>query len=353
MDEATTDPPQGRRFGPLRSVPPEAVLAGLSGAPAGTEWVAERIGDDGGYPNGGLWRVSAARANGTGPTTTWVKRTSAHHLGTFRAWRLHADPNDPHWWGREATFYESDLATSGWPDGIRAAHCYAIDDHDNCRDLWLESVAILASREVCERAVAGLAAWQVAHQRTGHAWVSHDWIPTHVRRHELDNARTLSHPAWPVAIARGFDPMLRDMAEARVTDPSEVERRLAPFPQVLTHYDFHARNIGTAGDEVAIIDWAYVGWGPIGHDAGHLAKDLDAGWGAADEAWHALESAYCDGLTAAGWSGDLALVRKSMAVSNFLRLGWVIDHLLDHAERLPTETLTAVSDRMRLLAKLL
>ena len=26
-----------------------------------------------------------------------------------------------------------------------------------------------------------------------------------------------------------------------------------------------------------IIDWAYVGWGPIGHDAGHLALSLAAG----------------------------------------------------------------------------
>ncbi|MGH3599256.1 MAG: phosphotransferase family protein [Pseudonocardiaceae bacterium] len=281
-----------------------------------------------------------------------MKRTGASYLGNSRVWRCRSGPDDPQWWGREASFYQSDLATSGWTAGVRAARCYTIDDHDGCRDLWLECVDVPASLAVCARGASGLAGWQVANVDTTHAWLSDDWIPTHVRRHGLDNKRTLAHPAWPTAIARGLDPALREVVEARVTDPVEIRRRLQEFPQVPTHYDFHHCNIGTVDDVVVIIDWAFVGWGPIGHDAGHLALDIDADLGHPDEAWDAVQTAYCDGLKAAGWCGDVAQVRRSMEVSNGLRLGWCIDHVLSTADQLSDDTLAGVSTKLRFLADL-
>ncbi|MEQ7124217.1 phosphotransferase [Actinopolymorpha sp. B11F2] len=349
-----TEPPQRPRFGPVRQIPPDEVLKGLTGAAADTGWVVDQFGDDGGYPNGGIWQVSADRPNGAGPSSVWVKRTGASYLGDSRVWRCRFASDDPQWWGREAAFYESDLAVSGWPGGVRAARCYAIDDHDECRDLWLESVDVPAPLRVCERAASGLAGWQVAHLDSDRSWLAEDWIPTHVSRYGLDNERTLAHPAWPTAIDRGLDPVLRCVVEVRVTDPAEIRRQLQDFPQVLTHHDFHHANIGTVDEEVVIIDWAFVGWGPIGHDAGHLALDAEADLGASpSEAWHAMQSAYCDGLSAAGWSGDLDLVRRSMVVSNALRLGWTIDHFLSVAEQLSDDTFAAMSARMNFLAGLL
>jgi len=209
-----------------------------------------------------------------------------------------------------------------------------------------------ASLPVCARAATGLARWQAANIDTEHSWLSDDWIPTHIRRHGLDNNRTLSHAAWPSAIARGLDPVLRELVEIRVTDPIEIRRQLREFPQVLTHYDFHYCNIGTTGDEVVIIDWAFVGWGPIGHDVGHLALDIVADLGPPSEVWHAMQTAYCDALNAAGWAGDFALVRRSMAVSNRLRLGWTIDHVLNTVDQIPDHTLAAISARLRFLADL-
>lgn len=264
-DQLTIEPPQRPRFGPIPEIPPDAVLKALSGADSDTEWTIERFGNDDGYPNGGIWRVTADRLSGPGPFNTWVKRTGASHLGTSQVWRCRSAPDDPQWWGREAAFYESDLATYGWPSGVRAARCYTVDDHDDCRDLWLESVDIPANLHTYERAANGLARWQVANIDAKHSWLSDDWISSHVRRHGLDNEQTLAHPAWPAAIARGLDPVLREVVKARVTDPAEIRRRLRDFPQVLTHHDFHYRNVGTVGDEVVIIDWAFVGWGPIGH----------------------------------------------------------------------------------------
>ncbi len=283
-----------------------------------------------------------------------VKRTGPEHLGDNPAWRCYSDPDDPQWWGREATFYESDLAVAGWPADARAAHCLAVDDHDGCRDIWLESVDIPAlSLSVFERAAVGLAHWQVVNAGTTHGWLARDWIPTHVARHRLDNARTLDHPGWGTALARGLDPAVRAAIERRATDPGVVRRRLAEFPAVLTHFDFHHANIGTVGDDVVIIDWAYPGWGPIGHDVGHLAVDACDQLGLPlPELWTALETAYCSALADAGWPGDLDVVRRSMALSNTVRLGWAVDHLLGVVDRIPDEALRAFADKVRFLAEL-
>jgi hypothetical protein len=333
------------RFGPIRPVPPTPVLDYF---PRAGSWAIERIGDDGAYPNGGLWRFEA------GPMAVVVKRCGAAYLGEDVVWRCRSHPKDPQWWGREAAFYESDLAVNGWSSGARAVRCYAIDDHDGCRDLWLEALEVPAlSLSAFERASAGLAQWQVANAATSHDWLSRDWIPTHIARHALDNPRTLAHPGWEPALARGLHPGVRDAVAVRVTDPEVARRRLSGFPQTLTHFDFHHANVGTVGAEVAIIDWAYVGWGPIGHDVGHLAVDCSSGLGLPlPEVWEALETAYCHALVDAGWVGDLAVVRRSIATSNGLRLGWTIDHLLNTADRMPDDALQALSDQLRFLTDL-
>ena len=76
-----TDPPQRPRFAPIRATPPGEVLKGLSGAALDTGWAIERFGNDGGYPNGGIWQVTANRLGGPGPFSGWVKRTGASYLG--------------------------------------------------------------------------------------------------------------------------------------------------------------------------------------------------------------------------------------------------------------------------------
>lgn len=341
------------RFGTLRPEPPSEVLDRLTGAEPGSEWTARPMGNDGGYPNGGLWRVTADRTRSDGPSAAVVKRTGAAYLGTFTAWHLHPDPSAPQWWGREAEFYGSELATSGWTDDVRPARC-DVDDHDDCRDLWLEEVAdIPAPFEVCRRAVVGLAHWQVAHPVDEHRQLPADWIPSHLQLQALDNDRTLAHPAWPALIERGADPELRELVRQRITDPAEVDRLLSGFPPMLTHYDFHNGNIGTVDDHVVLIDWAYLGVGPIGHDAGHLALTFEPR-DAVDPAiaWETVQNAYCDALVDAGWTGDPGVVRQSMVLSNRLRLGWEIDTLLSLADRASDADLATASHRLLFLGQL-
>ncbi|GAB3754118.1 hypothetical protein [Microlunatus parietis] len=351
----TGEAEQRPRFGELRPVPPPETLARLTGAADGTTWTAERLGGDLGYPNGGMWRVTADQRRGDGPASVIVKRTGPMHLGTFPAWRLRADPADPQWWGKEAAFYASDLARTGWIEDVRTPRA-EIDDHDGRRDLWLEELSgIPGSLEACRQAVAGLARWQVANADHDQPWLTGDWIARHVERQQLDNARTLAHPAWPSALERGLAPELRMVVAARVTEPAEIARRLAEFPALLANHDFHNGNIGRAGDgAVVVIDWAYVGPGPVGHDAGHLALTLEP-QGAVDpaDAWRTLTSAYLEALIDSGWTGDPDQVRRSMIISNQLRLGWWIDALLAAADQLSDQGLAARSRLLIFLAGLL
>ena len=115
----------------------------------------------------------------------------------------------------------------------------------------------------------------------------------------------------------------------------------------------HTGNIGTVGDQVVIIDWAYVGRGPIGHDVGHLALSIEP-VGAFDpaEVWRDLTSAYLEALATAGWPGDLGVVERSIAVSNQLRLSWAIDTLLDAVELISDEDVAARSRLLTFLGAL-
>lgn len=332
------------RFGALRAVPPVNVVASLTGAMAGTTWVVSRVGDDGDYPNGGIWKVKAEEQRPGRPASIVVKRTGAAFLGGSPVWAHRREPSDPQWWGREAQFYLSALATSGWTADARTAGCH-VDEHDGYQDLWLEEVHdIPAGLDECRRAVVGLARWQMAHQEASESWLATNWIATHVSRQAIDNERTLSHPGWHPLIERGLDPDLRDWVKSRVTDSADIRAQLAAFPQMLTHHDFHEHNLGTIDGHVVIIDWAYVGWGPLGHDVGHLALSL-AQSGEVDlrTVYALLEQDYCDALGQLGWTGDLKTVRHSMRVSNQLRMGWVIDYLPDHADQVPDQLVRRVS----------
>ncbi|HVX42475.1 MAG TPA: phosphotransferase [Mycobacteriales bacterium] len=329
------------RFGPLRSNPPDGVLNALA-AKRSEPWSAGRLGAEGGFPNGGMWRVKAGEA------ATVVKRTGPRHLGTDPVWRGSADPDDPQWWGREAEFYCSELATRGWGSDCRAARCYDIDDHGGVRDLWLEDVAgIPLPRERYEGVVAGFARWQRHNQAVDRRWLSRGWIPAHLRRRRLDNAETITHPEWDRLIDLGVPASFREGVRHRITDPATAAAILDSLPQGLTHYDFHHMNIGQVAGQIVIIDWATVGWGPLGHDAGFMLIDHAVDLGESiEDTWNDLIGAYAAALGQV----DAGEIRRSAAISNVIRLGWTIDHLLANSAAMADGDIAALLPVVKLLA---
>ena len=53
-------------------------------------------------------------------------------------------------------------------------------------------------------------------------------------------------------------------------------RELDALPRVLSHGDYSLGNLIDAGEDVVALDWATVGWEPIGFDLGHLALSAGA-----------------------------------------------------------------------------
>lgn len=344
------EPAQHPRFGPIRSIPPRQVLERL-GVKNGSTWATDRLGDEGGFPNGGMWRFRSLEGRSASAV---AKRTGPQHLGTDPVWRGSADPIHPQWWGREAEFYRSLLATEGWGSDCRAATCYTVDDHDGVRDLWLEDVGgIPLPRSRYGSAVSALARWQMHHSTTDLAWLSRGWIPTHVRRRGLDNDKTLADPEWNRLHDLGMPPSVRDNVRYRITDPIVIASILDALPQVLTHYDFHHMNLGEVDGQIVIIDWATVGWGPVGHDVGFMLMDhaLDLGESMTD-AWNDLIRCYVAALHAAGGDYDPADVERSVAISNVIRHGSMIDRLLDNSPALTDQQIKASFPLFNLFADL-
>lgn len=330
----------GVRFGPLRAVPPTAVVRAVGDGR--TPWESERLGADGDFPNGGMWRV---RQSGVAGASVVVKRTGPQFLGSGHVWQGSADPDHPQWWGREAVFYASELAAEGWSPQARAARCYAVDDHDGARDLWLEDVGgIPLARTGYDQVVTALARWQFHHRGIDEPWLSHDWIPSHLRRRSLDNRRTLDDPGWSRLFDVGFPHAVQDSVRRRVTDPNVAARILAGLPQLLTHYDFHHMNIGQSGGQAVIIDWATVGLGPAGHDVGFMLIDHAPELGTElPAAWDELVDTYVAALQSAGSELTAEQIRRSVAVSNVIRLGWIIDFVLGLVGQVPDEQLAAMA----------
>ncbi len=261
----------------------------------------------------------------------FVKRIGAAYLGDDPVWMLSVDQRDPQWWGREAAFYESGLARRGWSDDCSPPECFGLDAREDEIDLWLEWVerVPLTSGEYGS-AVKGLARWQAAQLDYDGPVLSHGWLAQHVSRRKLDNAVTLAHPGWAALLAAGLSKDARIWAQGRVVDTAHVAAAIRGFPELPTHHDFQGMNIGSSGSHITILDWATVGWGPVGHDVGNLVVDRSAD-GDVDprELWSTLLGEYGNELRMSGIDIDQEVIERSAEASSAVRMGWLLDFLLD------------------------
>ncbi len=335
------DVPTLDRFGSAPDRPPPAVARELG--VDGSTWCGSRVGHDGAFPNGGIWRYTAEGVDGAA-TSCVVKRVGPQFFGGNPIWANSSDPSHPTWWGREAAFYRSGLAARGWSADARVARCFGVyDGPAGTLEIWLEDLDIPAlSIDVFRDVVRSLAHWQVATTGATDEFLSQGWIPAHLDRRHLDNEAAIADPRWDELLRRGIGSSLRDALTRRISHPQVAGDVLDKFPQMLTNYDLHHANIGRAKADgaTAIIDWAYVGWGPIGQDVAHLALDtwdkLEPG-ATPQSVWDDLAATYTGALRDAGWTGSDDDVMQSMATAYAVRHGWAAEHLLEMATTLPDE----------------
>lgn len=280
----------------------------------------------GGFGDGtGIWHLAgSARAGRARQPWALVLKSLPNGAGA-PAW------DDPR---REAYAYRSGLLAT-LPGGLTAPRCYAVEDRpDGAAWLWLEDIASDPapwSDEQFARAAECLGrfngAWLAGAPLSSAPWMSRGRL-----RHSVEasgpavaDLPRLAGDAANILVRRIYPPS-QIAAITRLWD--EHERFLAALdrlPRTFCHLDAFPRNLlGEPGSATArwpvAVDWAYTGIGAVGEELaplvlmpvlleGRVARRLDA----------VCFAAYLEGLRAAGWTGDPALVRLGFTVAAALR----------------------------------
>jgi hypothetical protein len=94
-----------------------------------------------------------------------------------------------------------------------------------------------------------------------------------------------------------------------------VVNRLAQLPKTVCHLDAHRGNLSWQGDDLAMLDWAFVGVGALGEElAAFVGASLLLDFvslAEADQLEQVALAGYLAGLRAAGWAGDEALIEEA------------------------------------------
>ena len=228
---------------------PPAVVAGMgAGIDTATVIAEEAIGAGTGAATGAVSLLTVRTHGRDGGRDLRILRKHLVPLTSGRHAKGAWEPRHWAYWRREADAYRSGFVPAG--PGLRAPHCYAVvDDH-----LYLEVVN--GDRPSATKAAEVLAAWQQLRvERLDRPWLCTGQLRARVSVSELD---------WTEVDA---DPRMERLWERR----HQLLAQLDEFPTVLSHGDYSLGNLVSAGDDVVALDWATVGWEPVGFDLAHLA----------------------------------------------------------------------------------
>jgi hypothetical protein len=300
------------------------------------------------------WHYQAIHAGiggGVGGTHLYRFAGSARDLDETVRWTLilkilnaqsDADSASSHYWRREAEAYRSGLLDE-LPSDLAAPRCFGVIEYANesCW-LWLEDVIDDIGRWPLER--YGLAAYHLGRfngqfvttrRLPTWPWLSASWIRSDIKVFGAEVGRLRDNLGRP--LMRRFLP--GDGAELLLRLWAEHETFMAALdglPQTLCHFDAFRRNLfaksAAGGDHTILIDWAFLGTGPIGAEIVSLvlltlifrevpelqARDLD---GVAFEG-------YLRGLRDAGWQGESRQVRLGYTAAMALRRLAIIGYML-------------------------
>jgi hypothetical protein len=250
----------------------------------------------------------------------------------------------PLYWEREALAYQSGLLEN-MPGGLSAPRCLAITRRPgNELWLWLEQVSDRYGKswplDQFARAARCLGRFNGAYL-AGRPRPAYQWLcgPATLRgmlnhfaglEQVVRDRQAWQHPLVQRAIpASAADRLLQLWA-----DRGPLLDALERLPQTLCHKDAWRNNMfAPAGasdtDALVVIDWAYVGHGEIGLDAGDLfgaeacePRELD----------RVVFEGYLEGLREAGWDGDRDTARFGYAAYAALKYGWLVFWLRDAGE---------------------
>jgi hypothetical protein len=257
---------------------------------------------------------------------------------------------------------EADAYQSGWldelPGGLAAPRCFGVLDHpDGTCWMWLEDIRDMFASQwpleqygVVARHLGQFnGAYLVDRPLPGWSWLSSGWL-----RHYIEQSAPAIEPlrdALTFPWARRWLPEEDSAQFFHLWEERELYLdALDRLPQTRCHFDIFRRNLfarktSDGDDQTVVIDWAFVGRGPIGADLNPLVWMSIALAGVemdkSQELAEIVFEGYLEGLRDAGWQGDPQQVRLGYTAAGarylFPELGRWLALILDESVRAEAE----------------
>lgn len=246
-----------------------------------------------------------------------------------------SDPSSPENGDREPLAYRCGFLNH--VSGVTAPRCFAVVERPQGGYwLWLEEIAEGIGREwPLDRYM--LAARHLGRFNgsygAGRTDIAYPWLSRSPFRdvvHEMSPgvARIRDARDNPY-VARAVTPESAAALLALLDNSGQWLDVLDQMPQTICHWDAHRANLMSrttaAGEiETVAIDWAGLGWGPIGSELSKLLSQTVNFFGLSADALPALDARifehYLEGLRDAGWQGDERVVRFGYTAASAMRL---------------------------------
>jgi hypothetical protein len=225
---------------------------------------------------------------------------------------------------REVRVYRSGLLDA-LPAGLRAPRCYWVQERaDGSAFLWLEDVLPPAPERwgVARLALAArhLGRWNggylVGAPFPARPYLSKRWLDGWIEANAAAIAR-LAEWKRQAPVLRAYSPAVSERILDLWGRRGPLLEALARLPATLCHFDAHPGNLimarREAHEETVLLDWQFLGPGPLGADAAPLlGAPLTEGLLPAGEApalARAVFDGYLAGLQEAGWHRSAPLAR--------------------------------------------
>jgi hypothetical protein len=302
------------------------------------------------------WHIEQL-AGGQGPSTHAVYRISGIALdaGCEIPWSVvlkiitlskgHSEPffaDESHalYWKREALIYQSGLLVD-LPGGITVPRCFVVAEKGtNGTWLWLEEVKdVYRSGWPVEQYTHAAhclgrfnGAYVAGRPMPGQAWLVRDGSPRGLLNGNVWIRDLIARPeTWKQPLVRSAFPVPVAGSLLRLWDERETLLQLLDrVPHTFCHLDAWRMNmIAQSRDKhrggLTLIDWAFPGRAAVGTDAGDLfgesfslaeLKDIEP-----RDFDRAVFENYIEGLCAAGWRGDVRIVRYAFTAFCALKQG--------------------------------
>lgn len=258
------------------------------------------------------------------------------------------NPRSVFYWKRELLAFQSGILED-IPDAVRVPCCYGVMERDDGGWLWIEHI-----HESTERRWSlehfGRAAFQFGRfggaYLTGRPLPEQPWLAQPIFRDQMGSGSwwntfmnpESAHNVWQdKLVQKTFTEPLRSEILQIHAEAEQMIAVMDKLPQVLCHNDVNRRNLmlrttDEGKEEVVALDWAWVGSGAVGLDAGWMTADslqlFDYDPAQAAELEATVWAAYLAGLREAGWGGDGRLPRLGYLIAESRWLGllppWVV-----------------------------